>query len=222
MQKNIVFLVVINLVMGKWQDKTNKNQMKFRLSILFTLLCVTVFGQYGIISNKNRVINIHNSPKKSRKIIDTLKNGKIIFCLAEENEWYPIDYYSDDMTSKSGYIHKSNVKLISAFDNIPSRLTSDSIITFKNDSINIIITKRKFDPTKNKLEYHKGDSIKNEISWLEKINGTEIWGTDGNIPIYKYGEITFITSVRLKKCYLISDFYVIFNSWFFRKETICY
>ena len=40
------------------------------------------------------------------------------------------------------------------------------------------------------LKYHKGDDSKNELNWLEKINGKEIWGTDGNIPKNQYGQIT--------------------------------
>jgi hypothetical protein len=41
----------------------------------------------------------------------------------------------------------------------------------------------------NKLKYSKGVSSKNEIKWLEQINGKAIWGTDGNIPNYQYNQI---------------------------------
>jgi hypothetical protein len=42
------------------------------------------------------------------------------------------------------------------------------------------------------LQYHKENSASNEMRYLEKINGKEIWGTDGNVPKKQYGQFTLI------------------------------
>jgi hypothetical protein len=164
--------------------------MKGLLTILACILCQTTFAQFGVIADKDGFVNVRNSPTISDNIIDTLTNGQIVFCLEEEGEWCPTDYHLNGQKFKSGYIHKSRVKLIDDFDKISYDKLTNSVVTFKKDTIKLIVTKTKFNPKNNKLQYHKGDVSKNEISWLEKINGKEIWGTDGNVPKNQYGQIT--------------------------------
>ena len=163
--------------------------MKGLLTILICILCHTTFGQFGIITDKDGFVNVRKSPTISNNIIDTLTNGQIVFCLEEEGEWRPTDYHLNGQKFKSGYIHKSRVKLIDDFDKILYSKLTDSVVIFKKDTIKLIATKTKFNPGKNKLQYHKGDASKNEMSWLEKINGKEIWGTDGEAPKNQYGQI---------------------------------
>lgn len=163
--------------------------MRGFLIILICFFSQSTFGQFGIISDKDGFVNVRNSPNISNNIIDTLTNGQLVFCLEAEGEWRPTDY---DFSGhrKSGYIHNSKVKFISDFDKIPCDNLTDSSISFKQDSIKLIVTKTKFNPKKNKLQYNKRDNSKNEMSYLEKINGKEIWGTDGNIPESQYNQFT--------------------------------
>lgn len=165
--------------------------MRGFLIILICIFSQTTFGQFGIISDKDGFVNVRNSPNISNNIIDTLTNGQLVFCLEAEGEWRPTDYDFSGQR-KSGYIHNSRVKFISDFDKISYENLTDSSIFFKQDSIKLIVTKTRFNPKQNKLEYHKGDNSKNEMSYLEKINGKEIWGTDGNIPESQYNQFTLI------------------------------
>ncbi|MFN8437778.1 MAG: SH3 domain-containing protein [Cytophagales bacterium] len=176
--------------------------MKELLTVLACILCQTTFGQFGIISDKDGFVNIRNSPNISNNIIDTLTNGQIVFCLEEEGEWRPIDY---DLSrkNKSGYVHKSRIKLIENFDKVAYSNLTDSIIEFKKDTIKLIVTKTKFITKHNNLQFHKGDTSKNEIGWLEKINGNQIWGTDGNVPKNQYSKFTLILGKN--KIYLPID-----------------
>ena len=164
--------------------------MRGFLTILTFIFCQTTFGQFGIIADKDGFVNVRSSPNFATNIIDTLTNGQIVFCLDKEGEWLPTDYHLNGQESQNGYIHKSRVKLISDFDKIPFKNLSDSVVKFRIDTIELIVIKTKFNPKKNKLQYHKEDSSISETSWLEKINGKEIWGTDGNVPEYQYGQIT--------------------------------
>ena len=163
--------------------------MKGLLTIFACILFQLTFGQFGIIADKDGFVNVRNSPNISNNIIDTLTNGQIVFCLEAEGEWLPTEYHLSRQ-NKSGYIHNSRVKFIDEFDNISYDLLTDSIITFKKDSIKLVITKTKFNPKNNELAYHKGDASNNEMRWLEKINGNEIFGTDGNVPKNQYGQFT--------------------------------
>lgn len=81
------------------------------------------------------------------------------------------------------------MKFIEDFDKIAHNILTDSFIIFVTDSLKLTITKVLFNPKINKLHYHKGNSSKNEVSYLEKINGKVIWGTDGDIPKKQYGQI---------------------------------
>ena len=163
--------------------------MKPLLTILISTFCQTIFGQFGIVADKNGFANVRNSPDISDNIIDTLTNGQIVFCFEGEGEWLSIDY-DFDRQYQSGYIHHSRVKFIHHFEQLFYQSLNDTLVTFNKDSISLVITKRKFDPKINTLEYHYGDGSEDETSWLEKINGKEIWGTDGTVPTTEYGQIT--------------------------------
>ncbi|HPT01600.1 MAG TPA: hypothetical protein PLJ84_03315 [Bacteroidales bacterium] len=165
--------------------------MRRLLLILICLYCQTIYGQFGIIADKDGFVNVRNSPDISNNIIDTLTNGQIVFCLEAEGEWRPTDY-DFSRQRKSGYIHNSRVKFIEDFDKIPYDNLTDSTLRFRMDSTRLIVTKKRFNPRNVILQYHKGDDSKNEMSYLEKINGKEIWGTDGTMPINQYGQITLI------------------------------
>ena len=127
------------------------NTMRGLLTILTCILLYqTTFGQFGIISDKDGFVNIRSSAGSSNNIVDTLTNGQIVFCFEAEGEWLPVDY---DLSSqnKSGYIHKTRVKFIEHFDNIPYSQLTDSSITFKNDTISLKLTKVSFNSKVNKL-----------------------------------------------------------------------
>ncbi len=176
--------------------------MKGTIIILTCILYQTTFGQFGIIADKDGFVNIRKSPNTSNNIIDTLTNGQVVYCLEEEGEWILTDF---DLSKQngSGYVHKSRIKLIENFDKIAYDNITDSTIEFKRDTMKLIVTKTKFIPKNNKLQYHKGDTSNNEMRWLEKINGNEIWGTDGNVPKNQYGQITL--SIRKNKIHLPID-----------------
>ena len=163
--------------------------MRVLLTLLTCIFFQTTFGQFGIIADEDGFVNVRNSPNISNNIIDILTNGQIVFCMEAEGEWRPTDY-NLSRQNKSGYIYNSKVKFIDDFEKIPYFKLTDSTISFKKDTLSIIITKTVFNPKNNKLQYHKADASKNVMSYLEKINGKEIWGTDGNIPRNQYAQIT--------------------------------
>jgi hypothetical protein len=164
--------------------------MKILLTICTCFLYQSVFGQFAIIADNDGFVNVRSSANSSSKIVDKLLNGEMVFCLEPENDWLPVDY-DLGKENKSGFIHKTRVRFLENFKKVPRQVLNDSKVVFKRDSLTITITRIPFISQKNKLQYHKGNPSKNETSYLEKINGKEIWGTDGNIPKMQYGKIIF-------------------------------
>jgi len=157
--------------------------------LLLTLICVqATFGQFAIISDKDGFANVRKSNEIGNNIIDTLTNGQIVFCLEEMNGWRPVDYVKNGK-ELSGYVHDSRLFYIDNFKSIKYRsLTKDSVI-FSHDSISLTVIKEPFIANKNKLKYKKIGDKTNESMFLAKINGKQIWGTDGEIPKYQYQKI---------------------------------
>lgn len=161
--------------------------MKTLLTILICIIYKTTLGQFAIIADKDGFVNVRKSAEISNNIIDTLTNGQVVFCFELEGEWFPVDYELSRQ-NKRGYIHKSRVKFIEHFYSVPYSQLTDSTITFIIDTLALRITKTSFNPNAYKLQYHQSNSKLNEATYLEKINGKEIWGTDGNVPKMQYGE----------------------------------
>jgi len=155
---------------------------------LACILNQTIFGQFGFIEDKDGYVNIRNSASVSKNVIDTLTSGQTIFCFEPEGDWFPVDY---DLSrqNKSGYVHKSRIRFIKHFDSFQYSEVTDSSIIFKIDTFTLRITKVAFNPEINNLQYHKAKPSTNVSKYLAKINGKEIWGTDGGIPKKQYGKI---------------------------------
>ena len=102
--------------------------MRKLLIILTCIYSQTTFGQFGIIADKDGFVNVRESANIKSKIIDTLTNGQIVFCLEAEGEWRPTDY-DFIRHEKSGYVHNSRIKFIEEFNNVPySRITDTTVV----------------------------------------------------------------------------------------------
>ncbi len=176
--------------------------MKTILTILASIICQTVLAQFAIVTDKDGFVNVRSSAGIAGTIIDTLMNGQVVFCLEPEKDWFPIDY-DLGRQSKSGYIHKSRLKFIKDFEEVPYHILTDSGITFKKDSFKLTITKGQFNPAKNELQYEKENPSKNEARFLEKINGKRAWGTDGNMPRRQYRQM--LLQLGNEKIYLPAE-----------------
>jgi len=160
--------------------------MRDTLLILLILVFQNTFGQFGVINDKDGIVNVRKSPQISNNIIDTLHNGQIVFYYEEpKGDWYGIDY-EDGKYANSGYMHKSRLKFITEFESVPLKNRAENKVIFQKDSLKITMTKVPFIINKNKLLYGEG----NQSSFLKKINDKEYWGSDGGIPTTQYGQIS--------------------------------
>jgi len=159
------------------------------ISIFIALLITqNVFGQFAVIQDKDGFVNVRRTCEIGDNIIDTIRNGNVVFCFETQNDWFPIDY-KDHGRNLSGYIHKTRLKFIGDDNKINHSSLTENIVVFKTDSIKLTMTKINFLPEKNKMEFIKANSSSKEANILEKVNGKEIWGTFGAIPKTQYGEV---------------------------------
>ncbi|MBS7255596.1 SH3 domain-containing protein [Flavobacterium branchiicola] len=159
--------------------------MKITFFFLMLLLSNGSYAQFAIIKDNDGYVNIRSEAQKGNNISDKLENGFIVYGFEPDNNWVGIDY-SKNNNDKSGYVYKDRIKYLSEFTKIPLTKETPTKVIFQKDSLNIVIESKKFDSKTAKLTYSK------DKSFLTKINGKEIWGTDGNIPRTSYKLITII------------------------------
>ncbi len=163
--------------------------MKLFILLKACLVYLPVFSQFGIIADKDGFVNIRRSAEISDNIIETLNSGDVVYCFEAEGDWFPIDFQFGNQI-KSGYVHQSRVQLIEQFKDVTNVNLTDTSASYRFDSLSVNITTYSFDPSQNELEYFRDSTSNSNFTYLEKINGRRIWGTDGNIPRMQYQRLT--------------------------------
>lgn len=162
--------------------------MKNLLLLLSITCCSSAAAQFAVITDQDGFVNVRKGAGSAYEIIDTLRNGSIVYCFETENDWLPVDYHLS-RDNESGFIHSSRVKYLSDYKKLTfDELTSDKISLW-TEGIRLTITTTDFNPKAHTLQYHKVKTSSNEYTYLEKINGKPIWGTDGNVPKRQYKQV---------------------------------
>ena len=154
--------------------------MKIFFSIFLIYFSNNVFGQFAIIHDKDGYCNVRSTMEIGDNIIDSLKNGHLIYSFETNGNWINIDY-SKGMMDQNGQVYKDRVKLISDYQNIPLITEENNKVVLSIDSIKIILTGQRFNRDKYKLSFHK--EYKDQLQF---INDEQYWGTDGGIPKTEY------------------------------------
>ena len=158
--------------------------MKIIASIIFTLIMSQViFGQFAIISDKDGFVNVRSTAKIENNISDKLENGFVVYSFEPTGNWINIDYKKKGKES-GGYIYKDRIKFVTDFIKIPQKSNINGILKLENDKVKIEIIETKFIKENHKLTF-----VKNSNSLLDKIDGSQIFGADGNIPRRQYKSI---------------------------------
>lgn len=160
-----------------------------RLVIIFLLFSIQqMHSQFAIVSAPDGYSNIRETPSKSGRILERIESGSMIFCIeSEESNWKNLDVYNTDGSIKAtGYIYKNRIKPVEEYPKVPVAKTAPSSVTLRNNDIEIVMAITDFDVKKHKLSYTLNGSF------LDKIDGENIWGTDGIIPKKQYGTFTIL------------------------------
>lgn len=153
--------------------------MKALILILFTTTISS--AQFAIVSDKDGKTNIRKSAGKNSPVIDVVADGEIVCSFEPDGDWIPVDY-DLDRNNKSGYIHKSRLRYIDDFAEILKVSLEEKSVLFRKDNLEIRLMTRPFSGKEHKLVYGKSGSGESAFTYLQTIDGTEIWGTDGGLP----------------------------------------
>lgn len=157
--------------------------MKQILTFALLLLTSICFGQFAIVNDKDSLLNVRENGTTNSKVVDRLQNGHLIYCFEDKGNWTNIDYTKNNK-ELNGYVYKNSCKLISDFPALPISKKTETSITLKNDSLQVIITQSNFDKKKHKFKY-----VKDYPAQIELIDNKQYWGMDGGMPTTQFEKI---------------------------------
>lgn len=165
--------------------------------LLLSLLPFCLYAQediysFALVLDIEGFVNVRFDPSIKDNIKDTLATGRAVWCYEKKGDWYYVDYDKKG-DSHDGYIHRSRLKLINSFEKIPVHKENKDQIAFRKDSLVITLSKKSFIVAENKLQYATNSGTK----YLAKVNGKQIWGTDGNVPRAQYKSIEIAWGQRM-------------------------
>jgi hypothetical protein len=164
------------------------------------ITCIYSFANaqsYAVINDKDGFVNVRKEKSANSAIVGKIYDDNIfVYDYEDHSDWIKI-YRQKPKTNGEyaieGYIHKSRLFPLSKFKSIKTvKNYKDSCVIF-NDSLKVVIESKHFNPKNHKLLYSKANPKDNTSKELIKIDGKDIWGTDGEIPKVK------ITSVKVIK-----------------------
>lgn len=165
-----------------------KNNLSLFLFFFFPLM---MQAQFAFISDKDGYVNVRKEGKTGNNITDTLHNGHLVYKFDEGN-WSSIDYEKKGK-QQYGYVYNDRCVLVSSYTQVPVIKEYKDSINLRKDSITVIVSQKKFDKSKHKINYYNGDSQ----PWIKLIDNQQYWGTDGELPKTEYKSIKIKTAGRL-------------------------
>ena len=144
------------------------------------------FCRFAKIVDKDGYANIREKESSESRIVGKINSGEIVFIFEDlGTDWLSMDYdrLSDEPLQ---YIHRSRIKYINSYEQIPAVVYDDRLATFMLENIEVEITVREFDFNESKkyLTEEKHDEF-----LTTKFKGKEMWGTDGTVPKTFYESI---------------------------------
>ncbi|WP_343704238.1 SH3 domain-containing protein [Chitinophaga sp.] len=154
-----------------------------RLFFLFAPLCFSLqlHAQFALVEDKDGHVNVRDKPSLSAAITDRVPAGGIVFCMETEGEWYYVDYGTGKQPG-SGYIHRSRLKMVQGFPEVPVHKTAGDSLVFQHDSLRLVLRKGPFRQESRRLQYSRNEGFE----FVTHIDGRDFWGTDGGVPREEY------------------------------------
>jgi hypothetical protein len=153
--------------------------------LTFTLLLLTSFcyGQFAIVNDNDSLLNVREDGTTNSKVVDRLQNGHLIYCFEDKGNWTSIDYKKNNK-ELNGYVYKDRYKLISNFPALTITKKTETSLTFKKDTLQVIISQGNFDKKK-----HTFKQFKDNPTQIELIDNKKYWGMDGGMPRTQFEKV---------------------------------
>jgi len=147
------------------------------------------FCHFAIIVDKDGYLNVREQPGISSKIIGNAKVGEVVFILDDsKKDWLLIKFKVEGGNNNTGYVHRSGIKFINTFEQIPAADYDEDFVNFTLKDITVNIKTERFD-----YQLNRGDFSK-DFKGFYKYKGKFMLGTDGQIA----GAIMHYKSIILR------------------------
>ncbi len=144
--------------------------------------------QIGIVTAADGFATVRTEPSKDSEKAGNLAAGSFVYCLEPAGDWYEITYVRDHKPCP-GFIHRSDVRFLSEYPRLEPAIVPGCSFACSLPSITVCVTIKDFDPAGHQLEYIAPVTRLHVARYLDKIDGSTFWGTDGEVPTRMYGEI---------------------------------
>jgi hypothetical protein len=162
--------------------------MKKFIIYLLLFTCLNVNAQFAIIQSKDGYVHVRETAELGKNIKQKLSNGSIVIIdeleLESSTDWIPV-IYNLETQNKNGFIHKSGLKQIQSFQKAKRKEFSKSSNQLVLDSHKLTIAIRTFDSKKHQITYKN--------NFIDKIDASKFWGTDGEMPKMEYQSLKLST-----------------------------
>lgn len=155
-----------------------KKMLGVVLTVVASIVYIEATAQFAIVSDPDGYANLRSNADKHAAIIDTLGNGRLVFCLERTANWMNIDYLKS--LERTGYVYHDRLEMIGSYRRIAVMRPGDHGTA--RDSISVSVADRPFVAKNHKLRFD-ADRV------LLKIDGRDYWGQDGGVPVREYAEL---------------------------------
>ncbi|MFD2910099.1 hypothetical protein ACFSX9_15320 [Flavobacterium ardleyense] len=160
-----------------------------KLIVFFTFI-TSLFNTYGqsldfaIINDKDGFVHVRNSKQLiNDNIIDKLDNGFVINYFERDGLWIAIRYEKND-AEISGFILRDRLRDFTSFQEVQGRSEKSNEYKLFNRNVEIVVSDKVFNASEHSIMYYE---IYKGV--IERIEGKEIYGTDGDLPKREYNAL---------------------------------
>jgi len=154
---------------------------------VFLFFPLALYAQFAVIQDPDGYTFIRSGPGKNFTVTDTILQNELFYADDEgDNNWFFITRIKNGSTHSCGWMHNSRILRLDSMQAIPLEIHSATTLSFRNDSVHILIKTAPFNATGHKLKYEQEGTGSHYIS---QIDGQEIYGSDGRMPLTRYSSI---------------------------------
>ena len=151
---------------------------KIKIALAFLMVVQSLLAQtddlhgFAIIKDKDGFTNIREEPNVKSKIVGTIKDDELFYCLWNEghDDWYEIDF-----RASSGFIHRSRIQSLADLPHENSSKQIKDTLFLAKERLLVKIVKADFIELEHKI-------VENRQKGIFLVDGKEPWGIDSGIP----------------------------------------
>lgn len=145
-------------------------------------------GDLAIVQDSDGFTNIRKGASTKSKIIGKVDDGGFVWIYTPEGkDWFEVAFFDAKGKEQSGFIHSSRVVSLENFTSVERKVSKNiDVVVYSKEELRVRFAAEEFEKEAAKITYTKTED---GTRFPSRIDGYEIWGTDGNLPKKQYEEI---------------------------------